>query len=241
MNQENKYREEEMAMTSPLKQQLEDILFRIDCKKQEISFDKLMHLLHVDEFLYPSSKGEINSIHLDLIHPCINDLMKIKKEDWTFNNLRLMQQCLFRLNDLDELRIFDVESVHLKYGKSTQFVHAYKLTNSEFLFIQKFIFWLNNSQIHVIKLAILMHIKFLKLHPFKNGNGRIAHLFMNIILNKYNYPCIKIDNNFDADQYFRLLYAIDLELYSLYSNAIFIADEIMLVDFEQEAFIARLI
>src|SRR3989344_8120425 len=46
----------------------------------------------------------------------------------------------------------------------------------------------NKDKIHPVELAALVHIKFVTIHPFADGNGRISRLIMNFVLNKNNYP-----------------------------------------------------
>lgn len=43
-----------------------------------------------------------------------------------------------------------------------------------------------------IELAALFHYRYIRIHPFEDGNGRIARLLMNYILLKHGYPMIVI-------------------------------------------------
>lgn len=56
--------------------------------------------------------------------------------------------------------------------------------------MKKFMQWYNDykNKISVLELAILVHYKFVKIHPFIDGNGRIARLLLNLILLKNSYP-----------------------------------------------------
>ncbi len=50
----------------------------------------------------------------------------------------------------------------------------------------------NKSKIHPVELAALAHLKFVTIHPFGDGNGRISRLMMNFVLHKYKYPMLDI-------------------------------------------------
>ncbi len=52
----------------------------------------------------------------------------------------------------------------------------------------------NNPKIHPIVLSGLFHHKFVEIHPFDDGNGRMARLVMNLILMQKQYPPIIIKN-----------------------------------------------
>jgi Fic family protein len=48
--------------------------------------------------------------------------------------------------------------------------------------------------LHPVELAMLVHYKFVTIHPFMDGNGRISRLIMNFILKKNEYPMYNILN-----------------------------------------------
>jgi len=63
----------------------------------------------------------------------------------------------------------------------------------EFL-LRDFFEWYNQEKKHVhpVELAALVHLKFVSIHPFFDGNGRISRLLMNFILKKNNFPLLDI-------------------------------------------------
>lgn len=62
------------------------------------------------------------------------------------------------------------------------------------LLLRDFFKWYekNKSRLHPIELAALVHLKFVSIHPFGDGNGRIGRLMMNFVLHKYGYPMLDI-------------------------------------------------
>jgi len=63
------------------------------------------------------------------------------------------------------------------------------------LLIKKFFNWYNQNKnkMHPVHLAALVHFKFVSIHPFGDGNGRITRLLMNYVLNNNGYPMLIID------------------------------------------------
>lgn len=62
----------------------------------------------------------------------------------------------------------------------------------------------NQSNLHPIELAALAHHRLVHIHPFTDGNGRTARLFMNLILMQKGYPLVVILKN-DRQKYYRAL------------------------------------
>lgn len=60
--------------------------------------------------------------------------------------------------------------------------------------LREFFKWYNKNKdnIHPIELAMLVHLKFVTIHPFSDGNGRISRIMMNFVLNKKGYPMFNI-------------------------------------------------
>ena len=60
--------------------------------------------------------------------------------------------------------------------------------------LKEFFDWYKNNKdkIHPVKLAALVHLKFVTIHPFSDGNGRISRIIMNFVLNKNKYPMLDI-------------------------------------------------
>jgi Fic family protein len=65
----------------------------------------------------------------------------------------------------------------------------------------------NRDTIPVL-LAAEFHYRFIRIHPFDDGNGRTARLLMNFILMSYSYPPVIIKTT-DKTQYFNVLQLAD--------------------------------
>ncbi len=50
----------------------------------------------------------------------------------------------------------------------------------------------NKKKVHPVELAALVHLRFVTIHPFGDGNGRISRLVMNFILKDNNFPLLDI-------------------------------------------------
>lgn len=75
--------------------------------------------------------------------------------------------------------------------------------------------WYNTAEqegkLTPIELAALFHYRYIRIHPFEDGNGRIARLMANYILARHGWPMIVIRNRNKPD-YLDALHRSDLEL-----------------------------
>ncbi len=67
--------------------------------------------------------------------------------------------------------------------------------------MQEFISWYkqNHKNLHPVELAARVHVDFVGIHPFIDGNGRTARLLMNLELIKQGFPpaIIKVENRLE--------------------------------------------
>ncbi|MBI5046805.1 Fic family protein [Candidatus Micrarchaeota archaeon] len=74
----------------------------------------------------------------------------------------------------------------------------------------EFFEWYKKASVNLnsFELAALVHLKFVKVHPFRDGNGRMSRLLMNFVLLKHGYPLLNI---FDAEKmlYYLVLRKVD--------------------------------
>ncbi len=73
--------------------------------------------------------------------------------------------------------------------------------------------WYNKAEsdgkLTPIELAILFHYRYIRIHPFEDGNGRIARLLLNYILSRHGYPMIVVRSRLKKD-YLEALHQSDL-------------------------------
>jgi len=50
----------------------------------------------------------------------------------------------------------------------------------------------NKDKLHPVELAALVYLKFVTIHPFGDGNGRVSRIMMNFVLKKNGYPLLDI-------------------------------------------------
>ena len=73
--------------------------------------------------------------------------------------------------------------------------------------------WYNQAEqegkLSPVELAVLFHYRYIRIHPFEDGNGRIARLMVNYILARHDYPMIVVRSR-NKSQYLEALHQADL-------------------------------
>lgn len=81
--------------------------------------------------------------------------------------------------------------------------------------------WYNQQEtaatLSPIQLAALFHYRYIRIHPFEDGNGRIARLLVNYILGKHGYPMLVVKSS-DKNQYLYALNQCDVAVGNLPSD-----------------------
>ena len=75
--------------------------------------------------------------------------------------------------------------------------------------------WYNEEEkrgkLSPVELAALFHYRYIRIHPFEDGNGRIARLLVNFIFARHNYPMIVVRSR-KKQEYLEALHQADLKV-----------------------------
>ena len=75
--------------------------------------------------------------------------------------------------------------------------------------------WYNEAEkegkLSPIELAAVFHYRYIRIHPFEDGNGRIARLMVNFILARHDYPMIVVRSR-KKSEYLEALHQADMEV-----------------------------
>lgn len=75
--------------------------------------------------------------------------------------------------------------------------------------MEKLVRWYHQEKrVHAVEKAAIFHYRFVVIHPFDDGNGRMARLLMNLLLMKNGYPPCIIQN-VHRRKYLETLAAVD--------------------------------
>ncbi len=96
-------------------------------------------------------------------------------------------------------------------------IHYYAMPEETPILMQELVDWYNqarhNERIHPSVLAAFVHHRFVEIHPFDDGNGRLGRMLMNLILIKRGYPPVIIKQN-KQDEYYAILSQADKKEYT---------------------------
>lgn len=111
----------------------------------------------------------------------------------------------------------------IKVGTYKEHPNSVKLENGEIfeyaspvdtpILMQELLDWYRTEEekkeLHPVELAALLHYKFVRIHPFDDGNGRISRLLVNYVLLRHNLPPVIIKSP-DKKSYLNALHQADV-------------------------------
>ena len=142
----------------------------------------------------------------------------------------LTEQLIKNLNEIILVRPYWKDAItpdgqstrrQINVGSYKEFPNSVRLQNGEIfhyaspsetlILMQELIQWYRDEEIglHPVTLATMLHYKFVRIHPFDDGNGRISRLLLNYVLLKHHYPPVIIKSS-DKDNYLRALHIADI-------------------------------
>lgn len=90
-------------------------------------------------------------------------------------------------------------------------------------FMADLVDWYNQAEqdglFSPVDLAVLFHYRFIRIHPFEDGNGRIARLLVNYILSRHGLPMIVVRSRLKKE-YLDALHRADLIVGSVPSDGV---------------------
>ncbi|HJO93180.1 MAG TPA: Fic family protein [Victivallales bacterium] len=118
----------------------------------------------------------------------IEDLVN-RKESLTEWNIKLIHQLILKNIDDKSAGAYRNINVTISGAKHMppEFIHLHEE-------MQHFINWYKNEgkELHPVERAVRVHVDFVKIHPFVDGNGRTSRLLMNFELMKDGFPALII-------------------------------------------------
>lgn len=112
-----------------------------------------------------------------------------------------------------EVKVGEYKSRSNHVQTATGEIFYYATPEETPVMMKELVEWYNiesdKKELSPIELAALLHYRYIRIHPFEDGNGRIARLLVNYVLIRNNYPPIIIQSK-DKDNYLRILHQCDV-------------------------------
>lgn len=134
----------------------------------------------------PANKPESDMIEAKNHHAAFLDMLRGKR-DMTYKNTLRWHLDIFQDTMPGAGRIR--ESKIIVRGSRSTFPHPHFVHP----LLKQFFKWHASSKAdNPVELAGLVHFRFVSIHPFADGNGRMSRLLMNNVLNRHGYPMLNI-------------------------------------------------
>lgn len=156
--------------------------------------------LLLDDGISPSNKPNNDIKETEIHQKVFLDIIK-QKDDLSLTVVKKWHKKLFVQTKPDIAGLLRDYNVGIGGSKFTPPPHT-----AVKLLVDGFFKWYNTSKkkLNPVELVALVHLKFVTIHPFGDGNGRTTRLMMNHVLNKFDYPLLDIDYS-DRRSYYNAL------------------------------------
>ncbi|MGI0056898.1 MAG: Fic family protein, partial [Nitrosarchaeum sp.] len=150
--------------------------------------------------LSPSNRLNNDIKETELHQKLFLEVMK-QKDDLSLALIKKWHKKLFAQTKPDIAGLLRDYNVRISQSKFIPPPHT-----SVSLLVSGFFTWynVNKKKLNPVELAALVHLKFVTIHPFGDGNGRTTRLMVNHVLNTFDYPLMDIDYN-DKRSYYTAL------------------------------------
>lgn len=157
-------------------------------------------LLLLEDGLSPPNRPNNDIKETEIHQKLFLEIIK-QKEDLSLRLVKKWHKRLFEQTKPDIAGVFRDYEVRINQSKFVPPPHT-----AVHLLVDGFFKWYNSNKkkLNPVELAALVHLKFVTIHPFGDGNGRTARLMMNNVLNKFGYPLLDIDYS-DRRSYYTAL------------------------------------
>jgi len=174
----------------------------------------------------------------DIATKLIEDLAADKEHPLTESFIKNLNQVILKEPFWKEAITADGQNTRrlIKVGNYKEYPNSVRLQNGEIfnyaspaetpILMHELTDWFRTEEttLHPVTLAAMLHYKFVRIHPFDDGNGRIARLLINYALLKNNLPAIIIKSG-DKQNYLRALHLADVGNYEPFIN--YIAEQLV--------------
>jgi Fic family protein len=145
--------------------------------------------LLLEDGLSPSNRPRSDITETETHQKLFLEIMR-KKDDMSLALVKIWHKELFMQTKPDIAGILRDYDVRISQSKFVPPSH-----NTINILTRNFFVWYNanKKKLNPVELAAMVHLKFVTIHPFGDGNGRITRLMMNHVLNRFGYPLLDID------------------------------------------------
>ena len=153
--------------------------------------------------LTPAQKPEPDMLEAKLHHQVFTDMAKKPPARLGMRRVMSWHKAMFEKTKPEIAGVLRQHAVFIT-GSGSRFPHHRFVP----AFVEDFFKWLNSRDsgkaMGPVEFAGAAHFRFVNIHPFGDGNGRMSRLLMNYILIKNGYPPLNI-RFADRYQYYRVL------------------------------------